>query len=77
MGRPATPMYPASEVSDGALSLDDAAAFLGLSKSMIEKLIRGGELLAVYEGRKPRVLKQHLKDRLAAQLAQARAKQGC
>ena len=77
MGRPATPMYPASEVSDGALSLDDAAAFLGVSKRTVEELIHRGELLAVFEGRKPRVLKRHLEDRLAMQLAQARAKQGC
>lgn len=78
-GRPPKPMFPAltphillEDCAEGALSYDGAAQFLGVSVRMIERLIQRGELEAVYEGRKPRVLKRHLQLRLARQLEEAR-----
>lgn len=74
MGRPAKPMTPPEADCDaGALSYDDGAAFLGVSKRMLEELVHRGELETVYEGRKPRVLKRQLIARLARQLEAARA----
>ncbi len=76
MGRPAKPMTPAvDDCADGALSLDAGAAFLGISKRLLEVLIQRGELEVVHEGRKPRVLKRQLQARLARQLEEARAGQ--
>ena len=75
MARIAKPMNaPVSgECADGALSLDDGAAFLGISRSMLEVIVyTRRELDLVYEGRKPRVLKRQLVERLAAQLEAAR-----
>jgi excisionase family DNA binding protein len=67
-------MTPADDdCAAGALSYDDGAAFLGVSKRLLEELVRAGELEAVYEGRKPRVLKGQLIARLARQLEAARA----
>lgn len=75
MARPAKPMTPAvAECADGALSFDDGAAFLGVSKRMLEEIIHRGELETVYEGRKPRVLKRQLIERLARQLEESRTK---
>lgn len=75
MARPAKPMLPAlDECRDGALSLDDAAAFLAVCKREVEKMIGRGELLPVYHGRKPRLLKAHLIERLARELEAAREK---
>ena len=84
-GRPAKPMYPAEPApaperaadvcADGALSLGDAAAFLGISLSLLKEIVyTRGDLDLVYEGRKPRVLKRQLVARLEAQLEATRAR---
>jgi hypothetical protein len=70
-------MTPAiDECADGALSYDDGARFLGVCKRTLELIVARGELDVVYEGKKPRVLKRQLRERLARQLEQSRAGAG-
>lgn len=77
MGRPGKPLYPEpGPCDDGALSFDAGAAFLGVCKRKLTMIIAAGELDTVYEGRKPRVLKRQLIQRLEAQLEHERGLRG-
>lgn len=73
MARPAKPMFaPADEVRGGALSYADGAAFLGISVSLLELLVKRGELETLYIGRKPVLLRSQLEAMLAAKLEESR-----
>jgi len=83
MARPARPMFPATDeptpttptelLADGALSLDKAAEFCSLCKSVLYQAIARGELETLYHGRKPLIPRKQVVAWLARKLEASRA----
>jgi hypothetical protein len=70
VSRPATPMFtPSSDAAEGALSLPDAAKFLGVGESLLRKLINRGDVKIVHVERRVVVLRRSLVEYLDRQAA--------
>jgi hypothetical protein len=69
VSRPATPMFtPSSDAAEGALSLPDAAKFLGVGESLLRK-VNAGEVRIAHIGRRVVVLRRSLVEYLDRQAA--------
>jgi excisionase family DNA binding protein len=70
VSRPATPMFtPSSDAAEGAMSLPDAAKFLGVGESTLTKLVNAGEVRIAHIGRRVVVLRRSLVEYLDRQAA--------
>jgi hypothetical protein len=60
---------PSSDAAEGALSLPDAAKFLGVGESLLRKLINRGDVKIVHVERRVVVLRRSLVEYLDRQAA--------